>query len=332
MTENGGNAQAMTDEPIKIIFGVDGSYSQHLAVTLVSLLENNPANHFDILVVTINMAEADRWKIEALAGRFDNVVLAFQSFDISRYSHFRTDNHISHASYLRIFIPEILPDSVEKVLYLDCDLVVRHDIAPLWRTELGDKVLSGVRNPFFVRHGDLEMPAGADYFNAGVLLMNLKRWRELDGTARLIRFIEAHHDHLWAHDQDALNAVFCGEFRELAPFWNFQTSMLWTEPDELSLSYPQFRGLLEDPGVVHFTTPSKPWHFSNLHPYKETYFQYLARTPYSNFQPADVSLGSLLTRVLKWPQSAFRDRLPDAYYPTRRLFRQLKAISLGSKA
>ncbi|WP_193369256.1 glycosyltransferase family 8 protein [Pelagibius marinus] len=322
----------MAGAPIKLIFGVDGSYSQHLAVTLVSLLENNPANRFDILVVTINMAEADRWKIEALAGRFDNVTLAFQPFDITRYSHFRTDNHISHASYLRIFIPEILPESVEKVLYLDCDLVVRHDIAALWQSELGNTVLGAVRNPFFVRHGDLEMPAGADYFNAGVLLMNLKRWRELDGTARLIRFIEAHHDHLWAHDQDALNAVFCGEVRELAPFWNFQTSMLWTEPDQLSLSYPQFRGLLEDPGIVHYTTPSKPWHFSNSHPYKNAYFQYLARTPYSDFQPKDVSLGSLLTRALRWPQSAFRDRLPDAYYPTRRLLRQLKAISLGSKA
>lgn len=322
----------MADQPIRIIFGVDGSYSQHLAVTLASLLENNPENRFEVQVVTLNMAQADRWKIEALAARFDNAVLAFRPFDISRYSHFRTDNHISHASYLRIFIPEILPDSVEKVLYLDCDLVVRHDIAPLWRTELGDNVLGGVRNPFFVRHGDLEMPPGADYFNAGVLLMNLKRWRELDGTARLIRFIERHHDHLWAHDQDALNAVFCGQIRELAPFWNFQTAMLWSEPDGLSLSYPQYRALLADPGIVHYTTPSKPWHFSNLHPYKETYFQYLAKTPYSDFEARDVSPGSLLRRALKWPQAAFRDRLPDAYYPARRLYRQLKAKSLGSKA
>src|SRR3546814_1977743 len=79
--------------------------------------------------------------------------------------------------------------------------------------------------------------------------MNLKRWREADGTARLIRFIEAHHDHLWAHDQDALNAVFCGEFLELAPRWNFQTSMLWSEPDGLGLSYWEFRRLLADPEI-----------------------------------------------------------------------------------
>ena len=322
----------MTQQPIKIIFGVDGAYSQHLAVTLVSLLENNRANRFDVLVVTLNMAEADRRRLAELAARFPNLSLAFQPFDISRYSHFRTDNHISHASYLRIFIPEILPESVEKVLYLDCDLVVRHDIAPLWQTELGDKVLAAARNPFFVRHDDLEMPAGADYFNAGVLVMNLKRWRELDGTARLIRFIEAHHDHLWAHDQDALNAVFCGEIRELAPHWNFQTAMLWSEPDGLSLSYAQYRDLLEDPGIVHYTTPSKPWHFANLHPYKSTYYQYLTKTPYSDFRPRDLSPGSLLTRLAHWPQAAFRDRLPDAYYPARRLYRQVKARGLGMKA
>lgn len=316
----------MTARSIPLIFGVDGAYSQHLAVTLASLLENNPHNRFDILVVTLNMAQEDRSRILALAARFDNVKLRFQPFDITRYSHFRTDGHISHASYLRIFIPEILPDDVEKVLYLDCDIVVRHDIAPLWRTDLGDKVLGAARNLFFVRHADLDMPPDARYFNAGVLLMNLKRWREVDGTARLIRFIEAHHDHLWAHDQDALNAVFCGEILELAPRWNFQTSMLWSEPDGLDLTYAEFRRLIENPAIVHFTSPSKPWHFSNTHPYKSTYYRYLAKTPYRSYAPGDISLASLVRRIVTTPQAAFRDLLPDAYYPTRRLFRQLKAV------
>lgn len=314
----------MTAQPIKLIFGVDGAYSQHLAVSLVSLLENNRNNRFDILVVTLDMAQEDRDRILGLVARFGNVALRFQAFDISRYSHFRTDNHISHASYLRIFIPEILPESEEKVLYLDCDIVVRRDIAELWRVPLGDKVLGAARNLFFVRHDDLAMPAGSSYFNAGVLLMNLKRWREADGTARLVRFIEAHHDHLWAHDQDALNAVFCGDILELAPRWNFQTSMLWSEPAGLDLSYWEFRRLLADPAIVHYTTPSKPWHFSNTHPYKSTYYHYLAKTPYSAFAPADISLASLLRRAATTPQAAFRDFLPGAYYPTRRLFRQLK--------
>jgi len=322
----------MRAQPIRIVFGVDGAYSQHLAVTLVSLLENNPANRFDILVVTLGMSEGDRERIALLAGRFANAALRFQPFDIARYGHFRTDGHISHASYLRIFIPEILPESVDKVLYLDCDIVVRHDIAPLWRIDLGDKVLGAVRNPFFVRHDDLDMPAGADYFNAGVLVMNLKRWRERDGTARLIRFIETHHDRLWAHDQDALNAVFCGEIQALAPTWNFQTAMLWSEPDGLSLNYPQYRRLLADPAVVHYTTPSKPWHFSNTHPYKNTYYQYLAKTPYDALAVPQVSFAELVRRLAATPQAVFRDRLPNAYYPARRLYRRLKAASQGAKA
>src|SRR3546814_19454760 len=144
-------------------------------------------------------------------------MLRFQPFDIERYSHFRTDGHISHASYLRIFIPEILPDSVEKVLYLDCDIVVRNDIAALWNLSMGDKVLGAARNLFFVRHDDLGLPAGADYFNAGVLLKNLKSWREADGTARLIRFIGEPHTHLWALDKDAPHHTFCSEYLEHAP-------------------------------------------------------------------------------------------------------------------
>src|SRR3546814_20164354 len=73
----------------------------------------------------------------------------------------------------------------------------------------------------------------------------------------------------------ALNAVFCGAFMELAPTWNFQTSMLWSEPDGLGLSYGAFRRLLADPGIVHYTSPSKPWHFSHTHPYKSAYYHYL---------------------------------------------------------
>src|SRR3546814_11070755 len=99
------------------------------------------------------------------------------------------------------------------VLYMVGDMVGGHGIAPLWNRVCGGRVLGAARNLFFVRHDDLAMPAGADYFNAGVLLMNLKRWREADGTARLIAFLEAHHGDLRAHDQDALNAVFRTEDR-----------------------------------------------------------------------------------------------------------------------
>ncbi|HIP80717.1 MAG TPA: hypothetical protein EYH07_19940, partial [Kiloniellaceae bacterium] len=116
----------MTPAPIKLVFGVDGSYSQHLAVTLVSLLENNPDNVFDIVAITLNMGADDQARLQSIIEGNARVSLRFQPFNIDRYSHFRTDNHISHASYLRIFIPEIL-EGVERVLYLDCDLVVLTD-------------------------------------------------------------------------------------------------------------------------------------------------------------------------------------------------------------
>ncbi|WP_420348107.1 glycosyltransferase family 8 protein [Pelagibius sp.] len=322
----------MTNAPIKLVFGVDGSYSQHLAVTLVSLLENNPANAFDILAITLNMGGEDEAKLQRIVAGNSRVSLRFQPFDIERYRHFRTDNHISHASYLRIFIPEILPADVERVLYLDCDLVVQADLAPLWASDLGGRTIGAVHNPFFVRHGDLAMSPGADYFNAGVLLMDLARWRRLGATERLVRFIETHHAHLYAHDQDALNAVFEGDITELPPHWNFQTAMLWCEPEALSMSYRAFRELLLTPGIIHYTTPSKPWHFQNTHPHKDVYYQYLAKTPYHDFRPRDVSLAGVLRRIAQWPQVAFRDRLPAAYYPTRRAFRHLKGNCLALTA
>src|SRR3546814_16732619 len=102
----------MTAQPIKLIFGVDGGYCQHLAVTLVSLLENNRRNRFDILVVTLDMAEADRDRIRAVAAPFGNATLRLQPFDIGTFRPFPTYAHLSPASYLHIFIPSLLPAKI----------------------------------------------------------------------------------------------------------------------------------------------------------------------------------------------------------------------------
>src|SRR3546814_19882654 len=150
----------------------------------------------------------------------------------------------------------------------------------------------------FVRgRGGRRRAAGAHCVNACGVRMNVRRWREADGTSCLIRFIEAQHDHRWAHDQDALNAVFCGEFLELAPRWNFQPSMLWSEPDGLGLSYWEFRRLLAATAIVHYTSPSKPWHFSNTPPSTRTSYTYLSKTPYHSFAPQAISLRSEERRV-----------------------------------
>src|SRR3546814_16556593 len=95
----------MTAQPIKLIFGVDGGYCQHLAVTLVSLLENNRRNRFDILVVTLDMAEADRDRIRAVAAPFGHATLPFQPSDIARFHHLRTDAPLSHSPYLTTLLP-----------------------------------------------------------------------------------------------------------------------------------------------------------------------------------------------------------------------------------
>src|SRR3546814_15904455 len=104
----------MTAQPIKLIFGVDGGYSQHLAVTLVSLLENNRRNRFAILVVTLDMAEADRDRFRAVAPPFGNATLRFHPFHLARFTHFSTAHPYSPPPTPRIFIPNPPPQPQDK--------------------------------------------------------------------------------------------------------------------------------------------------------------------------------------------------------------------------
>ena len=85
--------------------------------------------------------------------------------------------HYSIDTYTRLWIADLFPEDVDKVLYLDSDIIVAGDIGALWRTEMGDAVLGAVTIPGSTRCAAFDIPESYGYFNSGVLLVNLARWR-----------------------------------------------------------------------------------------------------------------------------------------------------------
>jgi lipopolysaccharide biosynthesis glycosyltransferase len=280
---------------VEMITDVTLSSDQHfvrpLAVTVASLAAAHTSSRLTLHIINDGIGEDDKNRLEECAGRHS---VRWVQPDVSRYEGVRTADKMPRASWFRISLGELLPD-IERVLYLDADVIVERDLGELLDTQLHDNGLAAVREAFFgvfgVRggppFGELGVPAETPYFNAGVLVMDLERWRiERTGDA-VLGVLRKHR--LPMGDQDALNTVFAGRWHELHPRWNHQTAHLVAGRSH-PRSVPNAKHLaeaIEDPGIVHFTGRiAKPWSDRSDHPYSERWFEVLDRTEYSGWRPS----------------------------------------------
>lgn len=201
-----------------------------------------------------------------------------------------TRSHIGRATYLRLAVGDLLPASVEKALYLDGDVLVQDTLAPLWDVDLDGAVALAVRSvnyPFICTYGAmdhwpaLELDPRAPYFNAGVMLIDLHAWRRTDVGGEALRHLASPLANGRLADQEALNAVLAGRWKELPPRWNQQTPLLHRNRGAEAL-YPEpvLAEARQRPAVVHFLDRPKPWQQGCAHPAAEEWRRVAAETAF----------------------------------------------------
>lgn len=285
--------------PIPVVFCADKRFCQHMAVTMASLLANNAAHRFRLIAV---FDEWDRHTIERLSetvAQFQNAEITFKTFGTSSFSHFRVDREIPLSSYLRLFMTDFLPSDIDKLLYLDSDLIVCGDIRELWDTDTCDYFLAAVPDPYSDNHVALGFDKDEKYFNAGVLLVNLAKWRQANVLPDLVAYAGEHTDILRYHDQCTLNAVFRGQVLFLPYRWNFPARNADLPASAFGMTKTDFSRLRKHPSIVHYTTHVKPWLYAQEPHYKSLYYRYLKLTPWSDFQPQDRNLQTALKKFMK---------------------------------
>jgi lipopolysaccharide biosynthesis glycosyltransferase len=285
----------MTPPSIPVLLCANGVYFQHMAVTVASLLTNNRAHRFDLTIATDRDYPAEQKRLQAMIDGFGNATARFVVFDSERIARLPIRLHLTALTYVRLFAAELFDDNVERVLYLDTDLVVCDDIAPLWSIDMGDKPLAGALDIFI----DAQRAGAAkNYINAGVLLLNLRQWRAENAGEKLIGYIDAHTD-LPYLDQDALNQVFAGRIQIVPLRWNFQARMAHAGAKALGLARAEFIEMRRNPGIVHYTTGSKPWMYRKSVPYTGLYYRYLAMTPWSDYRAPDKTLRRQISQAVR---------------------------------
>lgn len=192
---------------------------------------------------------------------------------------------VTSAMWYRIFLPELLPD-VDRVLYLDVDTIVVDSLEPLWQIDLAESHVAAVTNVFYMRnHAQRALQLGiepTDYFNSGVVMMNLDLMRRHSSTRALFDYAVEHANELAWPDQDTLNVVLGRDRVPLHPRWNCMNSVLlfpWAADEFGADAVEEAR---DHPGIRHFEGPTinKPWHYGCESPMREIYFEHRRRTPW----------------------------------------------------
>ena len=272
-------------KPMCIVATADNKYAQHLAVTFVSILENNRGDVPKLYVIGDELTTENKNSLSETVKPF-GATIEFVQTDVGLYKHLCVSGYFSRATYLKVFVPELLPRDIERVIYLDCDVIVEEDLYDLWNIDISRYHLGAVLDTTLTdRLSILVGEAGMPYFNAGVMLLNLRKWRDDNTVEAVLKFINENNEKLLYRDQDALNAILYKKWLHIEAKWNVQPPMFFCMVKNKSADDISLRYALEKPHIIHYTGRGKPWNYITTYPLRNNYFKHLQLTPWRGFRP-----------------------------------------------
>ena len=258
----------MSNGAYALVFAADDGFARPTAVAMFSALEQLPASvKPKIFVLDNGLTDASRERLRKVAQRAGGHDVAWLDVPVDRLIEHRGRQHLTSTAYARLLIPELLPSSVQRAVYLDGDVLVTDDVSPLFEISLGGAPF-GAAKDFHVPRTDSEKSSvrglvePKPYCNTGVLVIDPAQWRADDLTERAAAFARSTAEPLPFADQDAINAVANG-WQELDFRWNVQVlSMYWPELPQTELTewlIAHRDELYRDAAVLHFGGVPKPW-------------------------------------------------------------------------
>jgi lipopolysaccharide biosynthesis glycosyltransferase len=257
----------VTSSPIHLLLCSSDAYAPHLATTLRSIVMSSNGTPHVASVVSLGMRDDAQERVQRSV---PEIPIEWFEIDPRRLEHLPVSSGGSpSSSYALLLAPTLLPTTTERVIALDCDLLVRRPLDDLWSTDLRGNVLAAALDSEVgrVAHPDygvaswreLGLDGRLPYLNAGVLVIDVAAWRTGSITERCLELLARPGLTIRFADQDVLNAVFAGRWTRVDTRWNvvgrgWPSNHLYTcvPPDEVD-------GAIADPAIVHYAGVPKPW-------------------------------------------------------------------------
>lgn len=274
-----------SNKAINIAMASDSNYLEFVATCLVSFMENNRSfDEVNLYLLTNNIESSEIKKLYKSISAYGNLhTILIDISNLSDLIESEVPSTIAITSYARLFLPSLLPHNINKILYLDCDIIVNDDLGDLYSSAFVESV-GGVLDilPNSLPKTNVGKDSESPYVNAGVLIINLDFWRSNNFQRRFIDFIKYKNGNVHHHDQGVINAVCDGNIKILHPRYNVHSSY-FSHPYELMqksnkpfYSRTEVKEAITTPAIIHYTIGyyNRPWIKNSKHPMKHLFMKY----------------------------------------------------------
>lgn len=287
---------------LNVLYQSDENYAIFMGVSILSLMQNNKdADEINIFIIDNDISIRNKQKIEDMVKKYKRNVIFINAdiilnnsavYGIPEYVGMRKNSK----SYMKIFLDYILPESIDRIIYIDCDTLVIGSILDLMNIDMKEEPLAMALDSLVLKaKPSIGLKMEEPYFNSGIIVFNLHIWRKENCSKRVVN----HLSHIRTYgtvDQDVLNIEFKSEIKKLSMKYNIQPAHLvysnkvyfscFKHPKDSYYSYSEINAALSDKRIIHFFRylGESPWNKNNYHPAKKLFDKYLYMSPWNNYQ------------------------------------------------
>ena len=271
-----------------ILYTLNDKFVPQVAAWICSICENNKWENICFHIISAWITEKNQNEMIKLAQKYNNKLFVYEIKPLEEYFDFKFDTKWWNSVILaRLLVDKILPDNINKLIYLDWDTIVRWSLKELWETNIWDKIIWMSIEPTTdkMRKDNLWLHV-YPYFNSWVLFIDLKKRRDKKIWDKIIDFYRENRDSCFAPDQDAINASMKDEIYILPPKYNFY-NIFWQYPYRFMVklmdnvqyfSKKEYMDSVKNPVIIHYLWEERPWRAGNRHKYRDDYKKYLWMT------------------------------------------------------
>lgn len=276
---------------LNVLYSTDSNYARHCAASVYSLLVNNKSfSKINVYIIDDKISEDCKNKFDAMIKEFPNANLVYYPFEkLSSKLRLNDKSGFARVGYARLMLSEIT--DAEKILYIDCDTIINASLEQLWNTDVSECIIAGVQdNPALFMSESIGMNSEDRYINSGVMLINLKKWREERIEEKIIGMISDYNGFVPHHDQGIVNGVCRGAIKILSPEFNTMPQFFYLKSKQIKKLYKmknfysqeELDSATSKPVIIHYISKfyNRPWFKKCTHPMKDLYVKYLECSPF----------------------------------------------------
>ena len=277
---------------MNILYTLNDKFVPQVAAGITSICENNKdVDNIVFYLMSLNISDENKKKLKKYIKKYKNrSIEIIELNDMKDHFSFEFDTSGWNPIVLaRLLLDKLLPKDIDRVLYLDGDTIVRGSLKELYELDLDNYSIAASVEPTVSKK--IKRNLGLEkypYYNAGVLLVNMKHWRKNKTGSKIIEYYKEHNGKLFANDQDAINGSVNDYILTISPKYNFcniyyQYSYKYMKKLMKPVPYiteEEYKDAVKNPVIVHYLGEERPWRKGNKHRYRNDYTKYLDMTPW----------------------------------------------------